>query len=94
MLAAGGGWRVAYLVLAALASGAWLGTCLCEPHPVPAAAEHGQPTPPSHTGQNAQRKLERPADQQRDRGEQADLRVAQPQVMTNQRERGALDAVN
>ena len=38
VLAAGGGWRAAYLVLAALASGAWLGTCLCEPHPVPAAA--------------------------------------------------------
>jgi len=38
VLAAGGGWRVAYLALAALASGAWLGTCLCEPHPVPAAA--------------------------------------------------------
>jgi len=44
VLAAGGGWRVAYLVLAALASGAWLGTCLCEPHPVPAAAA-GAPGP-------------------------------------------------
>jgi len=38
VLAAGGGWRAAYLVLAALAAVTWLGTCLCEPHPVPAAA--------------------------------------------------------
>jgi FSR family fosmidomycin resistance protein-like MFS transporter len=37
VLAAGGGWRVAYLVLAALAWAAWLGTCGCEPHPVRAA---------------------------------------------------------
>jgi MFS transporter, FSR family, fosmidomycin resistance protein len=35
VLAAGGGWRVAYLVLAALAAVAWLGTCLREPHPAP-----------------------------------------------------------
>ncbi len=34
VLAAGGGWRVAYLVLAALALAAWLGTCGFEPHPV------------------------------------------------------------
>jgi len=39
VLAAGGGWRAAYLVLAALAAVAWLGTCLCEPHPVRAAAD-------------------------------------------------------
>ena len=39
VLAAGGGWRVTYLVLAALAAVAWLGTCLCEPHPVRAAAD-------------------------------------------------------
>jgi MFS transporter, FSR family, fosmidomycin resistance protein len=38
VLAAGGGWRVAYLALAALAAVAWLGTCLREPHPVRAAA--------------------------------------------------------
>ena len=31
VLAAGGGWRVAYLVLAALALAAWLGTCGCGP---------------------------------------------------------------
>jgi MFS transporter, FSR family, fosmidomycin resistance protein len=31
VLAAGGGWRVAYLVLAALAAVTWLGTCLAEP---------------------------------------------------------------
>ena len=37
VLAAGGGWRVAYLALAALALAAWLGTCLREPHPVRAA---------------------------------------------------------
>jgi MFS transporter, FSR family, fosmidomycin resistance protein len=34
VLAAGGGWRVAYLVLAALALAAWLGICRFEPHPV------------------------------------------------------------
>jgi FSR family fosmidomycin resistance protein-like MFS transporter len=45
VLAAGGGWRAAYLVLAALAAVAWLGTCLREPHPVPAAAD-GDPEPP------------------------------------------------
>jgi MFS transporter, FSR family, fosmidomycin resistance protein len=37
VLAAGGGWRVAYLVLAALALAAWLGTCRFEPPPVPVA---------------------------------------------------------
>src|ERR1700730_18017794 len=36
VLAAGGGWRLAYLVLAALAALAWLGTCLRDP--VPAVA--------------------------------------------------------
>jgi MFS transporter, FSR family, fosmidomycin resistance protein len=34
VLAAGGDWRAAYLVLAALALAAWLGTCGFEPHPV------------------------------------------------------------
>ena len=42
VLAAGGGWRVAYLVLAALAAVAWLGTCLCEPPPGPAAARRAR----------------------------------------------------
>jgi MFS transporter, FSR family, fosmidomycin resistance protein len=37
VLAAGGSWRVAYLVLAALALAAWLGTCALEPHPERAA---------------------------------------------------------
>ena len=41
VLAAGGGWRVAYLVLAVLAAVAWLGTCLCEPRPVRGAAGSG-----------------------------------------------------
>lgn len=41
VLAAGGGWRVAYLVLAALALAAWLGTCRFEPHPVRAARAAG-----------------------------------------------------
>ena len=31
VLAAGGGWRVAYLILAGLAAVAWLGTCLRDP---------------------------------------------------------------
>ncbi len=38
VLAAGGGWRVAYLVLAAAAAWAWLGTCLRDPRPAPAVA--------------------------------------------------------
>ena len=33
VLAAGGGWRTAYLILAGLAGLAWLGTCLRDPHP-------------------------------------------------------------
>jgi MFS transporter, FSR family, fosmidomycin resistance protein len=37
VLAAGGGWRVAYLVLAALAWATWLGTCAFEPRPERAA---------------------------------------------------------
>jgi FSR family fosmidomycin resistance protein-like MFS transporter len=41
VLAAGGGWRVTYLVLAGLAAVAWLGTCLREPHPARAAAAGG-----------------------------------------------------
>jgi MFS family permease len=35
VLAAGGGWRVAYLVLAGLAAVAWLGTCCSAPHAAP-----------------------------------------------------------
>ncbi|HLK72547.1 MAG TPA: MFS transporter [Streptosporangiaceae bacterium] len=38
VLAAGGGWRVAYLALAAAAAVAWLGTCLRDPLPAPAVA--------------------------------------------------------
>ena len=38
VLAAGGGWRTAYLALAAAAAVAWLGTCLRDPVPVAAAA--------------------------------------------------------
>jgi len=45
VLAAGGGWRDAYLVLAGLAAVSWLGTCLRDP-PVAAApaaaADHGR----------------------------------------------------
>jgi MFS transporter, FSR family, fosmidomycin resistance protein len=41
VLAAGGGWRVAYLVLAALALAAWLGTCRFEPRPVRVAGTAG-----------------------------------------------------
>jgi MFS transporter, FSR family, fosmidomycin resistance protein len=45
VLAAGGGWRVAYLVLAALALAAWLGTCRFEPRPA-RAAEAARPGVP------------------------------------------------
>jgi MFS transporter, FSR family, fosmidomycin resistance protein len=38
VLTAGGSWRAAYLVLAALAAVAWLGTCWSGPHPERAAA--------------------------------------------------------
>jgi MFS transporter, FSR family, fosmidomycin resistance protein len=38
VLAAGGGWRAAYLVLAAAAALAWLGTCLRDPLPAGSAA--------------------------------------------------------
>jgi FSR family fosmidomycin resistance protein-like MFS transporter len=39
VLASGGSWRAAYLVLAGVATLAWLGTCLRKPHPAPVAAE-------------------------------------------------------
>ena len=41
VLAAGGGWRVAYLVLAAAAAVAWLGTCLRDP--LPAGSHAAEP---------------------------------------------------
>ena len=43
VLAAGGGWRVAYLVLAAAAAAAWLGICLRDP--LPAASPAPDPDP-------------------------------------------------
>jgi MFS transporter, FSR family, fosmidomycin resistance protein len=46
VLAAGGGWREAYLALAGLAALAWLGTCLREPLPKRAVVEDdGDPEP-------------------------------------------------
>jgi MFS transporter, FSR family, fosmidomycin resistance protein len=39
VLAGGGGWRPAYLILAGLAGVAWLGACLREPAPASAAAQ-------------------------------------------------------
>ena len=41
VLAAGGGWRTAYLALAAAAAVAWLGTCLRDPVPAAAADASG-----------------------------------------------------
>jgi MFS transporter, FSR family, fosmidomycin resistance protein len=38
VIAARGGWRAAYLVLAGLAAAAWIGTCLRDDHPAPAEA--------------------------------------------------------
>jgi hypothetical protein len=46
------------------------------------------------TGQDTERQLKEAADQQRHRGQQPDLRVAQPQVVPDQRERGSLGPVN
>ena len=43
VLAAGGGWRDAYLVLAGLAAVSWLGTCLRDPPVAAAPADHGSP---------------------------------------------------
>ena len=43
VLAAGGGWRVAYLVLAAAAAAAWLGTCLRDPLPASSPAPDPDP---------------------------------------------------
>jgi MFS transporter, FSR family, fosmidomycin resistance protein len=43
VIAAQGGWRAAYLVLAALAAAAWIGTCLRDDHPARAEAS---PAPP------------------------------------------------
>jgi len=43
VLAAGGGWRVAYLVLAAAAAAAWLGTCLRDPSPAASPAPEPDP---------------------------------------------------
>ena len=63
-------------------------------HEDDAAAENGQPTSPALAGQDAERQLEEAADQQRHRGQQPDLRVAQPQVAPDQRERGSLGPVN
>jgi len=46
VLAAGGGWRDAYLVLAALAAVTWLGTCLRAPPGAPAPADEESPAGP------------------------------------------------
>ena len=52
------------------------------------------PTPPTVTGQDAERQLEKTTDQQRHRGQQPDLRVTQPQVAPDKGERGSLGSVN
>jgi MFS transporter, FSR family, fosmidomycin resistance protein len=43
VLAAGGGWRAAYLILAGLAAVTWVGTCLRDPAVAAAPAERGSP---------------------------------------------------
>ena len=55
VLAAGGGWRAAYLVLAAAAALAWLGTCLRDPLPAgsAAAAPEAAPLDPEAAGSEA-----------------------------------------
>jgi len=47
VLAAGGGWRVAYLILAGLAGLTWAGICLRDPHPA-AAERHESGDPLGH----------------------------------------------
>jgi MFS transporter, FSR family, fosmidomycin resistance protein len=46
VLAAGGGWRVAYLILAGLALVAWAGTCLRDPRPA-VVEERQEPAEPA-----------------------------------------------
>src|SRR5437660_168326 len=58
------------------------------------AAEDHQPPSAALAGQHAHGQLEEAADQQRDRGQQPDLLVAQPQVAPDERERRSLGPVN
>lgn len=51
VLAAGGGWRTAYLVLAGCAAAAWLGLARGGPRPVPPPAPPGSGPPGSGLGQ-------------------------------------------
>ena len=62
-------------------------------HEHDAAAEDEPPPSAGLTRQDPQRKLERAAGQQRHRREQANLAVAQPEVMADQRQCRALGAV-
>jgi MFS transporter, FSR family, fosmidomycin resistance protein len=50
VLAAGGGWRTAYLALAAAAAVAWLGTCLRDPVPVVARGASAATDVPDASG--------------------------------------------
>jgi MFS transporter, FSR family, fosmidomycin resistance protein len=51
VLAAGGGWRDAYLALAGLAAVAWVGTCLRDPPTAAPAADSAEPeSPAGHWG--------------------------------------------
>jgi MFS transporter, FSR family, fosmidomycin resistance protein len=67
VLAAGGGWRIAYLILAGLAGLAWVGTCLRDPHPAGLAAPAGPaPAGPAPAGPAApSAPAERPAGAER-----------------------------
>ena len=49
---------------------------------------------PALPGQHAHGQLKKAADQQRDRSQQADLPVAQPQVVPDERKRRPLGPVN
>jgi FSR family fosmidomycin resistance protein-like MFS transporter len=53
VLAAGGGWRAAYLALAAAAAVAWLGTCLRDPVPAAPDAPDAPGTPDAPDGSDA-----------------------------------------
>ena len=63
-------------------------------HEDDAAAEHGQPASSPLAREHAEWQLEQAAGQQRHRGQQPDLPVAQPQVVPDKRERRSLGTVN
>ena len=59
-----------------------------------AAGQHGYPLPPAVPGRYPEGQFQQASEQQRNRREQADLAIAQRQVMPDERERRSLGAVD